>query len=137
MEGYVSTHDNPFLDAGWLRTGDLVRVDGDRVHFAGRKDATINVGGMKVQPLEVETILLEVEGILEACVFGIANPVTGQLVIADIVVHPGKDAQDVRRNAAAHARERLPSYKVPRSIRVVDSIATSQAGKKLNVAASA
>ena len=112
-------------------------MDGDRVQFAGRKDTTINVGGMKVQPLEVEAVLLEVEGILEACVFGVANPVTGQLVIAEVVIDPGKDVQDIRRNAAAHARARLASYKVPRSIRVVESITASQAGKKLNAAVSA
>ena len=135
MEGYASPHDNPFLDDGWLRTGDLVRQDGDRIQFAGRTDTTINVGGMKVLPLEVEESLLLTEGVVEARVSGVANPIAGQLVVAEIVVEPGRDAQQVAQAAAEHARAHLAAYKVPRSIRVVDSIATSQAGKKLNTAA--
>ena len=135
MEGYASPHDNPFLEDGWLRTGDLVRLEGARVQFAGRRDTTINVGGMKVLPLEVEEALLAVEGVAEACVSGTASPITGQLVVAEIVVEPGADRQMVAKAAAAHARAHLAAYKVPRSIRVVDSIATSQAGKKLNTGA--
>jgi len=136
MEGYSSPHDNPFLEDGWLRTGDLVRLEGDRIQFAGRRDTTINVGGMKVLPLEVEECLLEVEGVAEARVSGIANPIAGQLVVADIVVEPGRDARQVAQAAAARARARLAPYKAPRSIRVVDSIAVSQAGKKLNTGSS-
>jgi acyl-coenzyme A synthetase/AMP-(fatty) acid ligase len=137
MQGYASAHDAPFLDDGWLRTGDLVRREGDRIQFAGRVNATINVGGMKVQPLEVELRLLETEGVAEARAWGIASPITGQLVVAEIVVEPGMDPDQVVRAAAAHVRSRLAPHKAPRSIRVVDSIAASPTGKKLLLRASA
>lgn len=135
MEGYASSHDNPFVGDGWLRTGDLVRLEGDRVQFVGRADTTINVGGMKVQPLEVEQILLEVPGVADARVSGVPNPIAGQLVVAEIVLEPGREAREVTQAAGVHARSRLAAYKVPRSIRVVDSIATSPVGKKQNTGA--
>lgn len=134
MEGYASAHESPVLEDGWLRTGDLVRHEGDRIQFAGRKDTIINVGGMKVLPLEVEEVLLAVEGVAEARVTGVANPMAGQLVVAEIVVEPDRDAQQVAKAAAAHARSLLAAYKVPRSIRVVDSIAASETGKKRSAA---
>src|SRR5262249_39829660 len=88
MAGYISGHDSPVDGEGWLDTGDLVRIVDDRVFFIGRKDSIVNVGGQKVRPEEVEALILQLPGVLDAHVKAIANPITGQLVGVDIVVAP-------------------------------------------------
>jgi acyl-coenzyme A synthetase/AMP-(fatty) acid ligase len=128
MAGYVSDHASPLDHEGWLDTGDLVRIDGDRVFFEGRRDDTINVGGQKVRPQEVETLILRIAGVLDVHVKGIANPITGQLVGADIVA-PGMDDADIREKVKAACKD-LPAYAAPRIVRVVAELRTTQSGKK-------
>lgn len=131
MLGYASTHEDPVDEAGWVSTGDVVRIDGDRVLFAGRTDSRINVGGYKVSPEEVERVLLEVEGVAEACVTGVPNPITGNALMAELVCAVGFDSDSVKAEAARHARSRLDSYKTPRIVKMVESISVAESGKKV------
>jgi acyl-CoA synthetase (AMP-forming)/AMP-acid ligase II len=130
MLGYASGEASPGLSDGWLGTGDLVEQTGDRVYFRGRQDSMISVGGAKLTPEEVEAILLEVPGVNEARAFGVKNPITGQVVGVEILAEPGINRDELRAAVVRHAMARLPAYKVPRSIRFVDSMKLSQAGKK-------
>jgi acyl-CoA synthetase (AMP-forming)/AMP-acid ligase II len=130
MLGYAGGGASPWLEDGWLRTGDLVELTGDRVYFRGRQDSMISVGGAKLTPEEVEAVLLEVPGVHEVRVFGIRNPITGQIVGAEIVAEPGVSRDELRTAVVRQAAARLAPYKVPRSIRFVESMALSQAGKK-------
>src|SRR5262249_14176189 len=79
---HAEGHSDPTTPDGWLATGDLVRVEADRVVFLGRQDSLINVGGAKVFPQEVEGFLLGLPGIVEARVRPVRNPITGQAVLA-------------------------------------------------------
>ena len=81
MLGYLNAP-NPFDADGFFDTGDLVDVDGDWLRFLGRKSDIINVGGSKVYPAEVESVLLELDNVADVSVSGEPSPLTGQLVAA-------------------------------------------------------
>jgi acyl-CoA synthetase (AMP-forming)/AMP-acid ligase II len=115
----------------WVATGDLVERRGDRVLFRGRKTDLINVGGRKVLPATVETVLREAAGVGDVRVYGKGSSLVGQLVAADIVLARGSKEGEVRAEINRIARDRLAEHEVPRLLRVVDSIACSRAGKVL------
>ncbi len=134
MEAYVDgTGTASLTPDGWLVTNDLVEERGERVVFLGRADVLINVGGAKVSPDEIEAVLLEVSGVAEARVSGVANPITGQIVVAEVVLSQGYDEEVLRRSIVQYTRACLPPYKVPRVIRFVQAIPYSSAGKKLRM----
>lgn len=114
---------------GWVATGDLVERHGDRVLFQGRKTDVINVGGRKVMPSTVETVLREATGVGDVRVYGKSSSLVGQLVAADIVLARGSDEHAVRGEINRIARGRLAQHEVPRLLRVVKSIAQNGAMK--------
>jgi acyl-CoA synthetase (AMP-forming)/AMP-acid ligase II len=130
MVGYVSGYADPSTEDGWIRTGDMVRVEGDRVLFMGRSDTRINVGGYKVCVEEVERALLAVEGIADARVVGVPNPLTGQALRADVLYARGADPEEVRLRAIRDLKASLESYKVPRLFRTMDAPDLAPSGKK-------
>jgi long-chain acyl-CoA synthetase len=119
MLGYLNAP-SPFDREGFFDTGDLVDVDGEWLRFRGRQSEIINVGGSKVYPAEVESVLLELDNVADASVTGERSPITGQLVSATIrLVEPEPlDAFKVRLRR--FCAERLSTYKVPARIRIVD-----------------
>jgi acyl-CoA synthetase (AMP-forming)/AMP-acid ligase II len=131
MSHYINRETGPlFSDDGWLITGDLVELAGDRVLFHGRQDFLLNIGGAKVRPEEVEAALLGLAEVADASVYGVKNPLTGFLVGADIVLRADLPAGDARTSILTALRAQLESYKVPRILKFVDAIAVSEAGKK-------
>jgi acyl-coenzyme A synthetase/AMP-(fatty) acid ligase len=130
MSGYASDTAQPRRDDGWLVTADRVEIRGDRAFIVGRDDSTINVAGSKVYPLMVEQFLLTHPGVVEAHVYGVANPISGQLVAADIVLEPDMDATATRSAILKACRENLAQYQVPRALKIVDAIAVRESGKK-------
>ncbi len=131
MSSYLhSTNNSPFSEDGWLITNDLVEVAGDRVLFRGRSDLVLNIGGAKVTPEEIEAVLLEHPDVAEAVVYGIANPITGATVAADIQCRPNLDEASLRKSLLQYAKSRLESYKIPRIIRFNHDTGTSDGGKK-------
>jgi acyl-coenzyme A synthetase/AMP-(fatty) acid ligase len=131
MRGYVQAEDRtPFTEDGWLITNDLVEVHGDRALFKGRADSVINVGGAKVSPEEVESVLLEFPDVVEAVVYGIPNSITGSTVAADIRPVPQANEEELRPALLQFAKTRLEPFKVPRVLRFEQEITISDAGKK-------
>lgn len=130
MRGYVSDSAQPLQADGWLATADRVEIRDNRAYIVGRDDSTINVGGSKVYPLMVEQFLLKQPGVLEARVFGVANPISGFLVAAEVVLDRALDPAEARSSILATCREGLAQYQVPRVFKVVDAIAVKQSGKK-------
>ncbi|MFN8037126.1 MAG: class I adenylate-forming enzyme family protein [Acidimicrobiia bacterium] len=128
MGGYVGL-DDPRDRTGLYATGDLVEHVGDRVHFLGRRNESINVGGQKVHPREVEEILLAEPRVRAVRVSGASSSVAGQIVRADVVAVPGADAAELRRALLDECRRRLQPYKVPRILRIVDEIEQTDSGK--------
>ncbi|WP_052063709.1 ANL family adenylate-forming protein [Nitrincola sp. A-D6] len=115
---------------GYLDTEDLVEIRGDRVIFLGRASGAINVGGNKVSPEYVEACIRQVPGILEACVYGKSSSMMGQLVAADIVISREADSQSLRQLVMQHCQEHLTPWQRPISLRFVDNLNLTSAGKK-------
>lgn len=130
MRGYVTESTQPLLEDGWLATADRCEINGDRVRVLGREDSTINVGGSKVYPLAIETFLLSLPAVVEARVYGVANPISGFLVAAEVVLAPGRDTAAARTEILAACRNQLAGYQVPRIFKIVDAIAVGASGKK-------
>jgi acyl-CoA synthetase (AMP-forming)/AMP-acid ligase II len=119
MLGYLNWP-SPFNTEGWFCTGDSVEVDGEWLRILGRKSEIINVGGEKVYPGEVEGVLHEVENIRDVVVVGRANPISGQVVFARVVLHHPEPIEQVFKRIRCHCRGRLEPFKVPASIELVD-----------------
>lgn len=132
MRSYVHSTGakNPLTEDGWIVTGDLVEVREDRVIFLGRADRMINIGGLKVTPEEIEGVLLQIPDVAEARVFGAANPITGQILAAEIVPATGVDRDALRQTILAYTQKVLSPQKIPRVIRFVETIQATDAGKK-------
>jgi len=115
----------------WIDTGDIVTHVDDRILFVGREDCVINVGGGKVWPETVESVLCSVPGIAEAFVYGKRNALLGALVMADIVVSPGHDSSTVIKTARLMCSQKLQRHETPQRLRQVMEIGAGETGKKV------
>lgn len=118
-----------FVD-GWLKTGDVVRVDdAGRVHIVDRIKDIINRGGEKVSSIEVETILAGAPGVAEVAVIAVPDSVMGEKVGAVLVA----DDTDIDLSAVLdHCREHLADFKIPQHVAVhSDPLPRNPGGKLL------
>jgi acyl-coenzyme A synthetase/AMP-(fatty) acid ligase len=128
--------DGPLLlDAdGFVDTGDILELRNERYYFVGRRGGIINVGGLKVHPEEIEAVINRHPDVHMSLVRPRKNPITGAIVIADVVLRSGtgpdngRDA-DLRREILQVCRASLPQHKVPAAIRFVPSLDVSATGK--------
>ncbi len=120
-------------DDGFVNTRDVLTLANRRYFFGGRQDGTINVGGLKVHPEEVEAVLNSHPRVSLSLVRGKPSPVLGGLVIADVLLSgASSDTSEAKRisgEVMAFCRERLPAYKVPALIRPVSSLQITDTGK--------
>jgi acyl-CoA synthetase (AMP-forming)/AMP-acid ligase II len=121
---------------GFVDTHDLVELRGDRYYFIGRSDGAINVGGLKVYPEEVEAVINRHPAVRMSIVKARSNPITGALVVADIVTQPVSGNVDATLDRAAlqsqileTCRRALAPHKVPALIRFVPSLEITSSGK--------
>ena len=124
-------HNNPQADAasfvrGWFRTGDCGMLDEQGyLTLAGRIKETINRGGEKISPLEVDEALLSHPGVIDAVAYAVPDEKYGETVAAALVLRPGVKADDVLE----HVRLRLASFKVPSVVHVTNEIPKTATGK--------
>jgi o-succinylbenzoate---CoA ligase len=119
------------LEGGWLRSGDLGRLDpSGRLVVLGRSDDLVISGGVNVHPDEVEAVLATHPAVAEAAVAGRPDPEWGQRVAAFVVpsdpAHPPTLAE-----LRAFAREHLAPAKAPRELVLVPELPRSASGKLL------
>ena len=132
MLGYWNRPDETAakLRDGWLRTGDLGRLDADGyLSLVDRLDDMINVAGQKVFPAEVEAVLAAQPGVAAAAAYPVADPVFGQRVAATVVPATGHPPRT--EDLVAACRRQLAAYKVPQSIELADTLPVSPTGKLL------
>lgn len=120
MLGYINAP-SPYTEDGWFKTGDAVEVKGDYFQILGRKSELINVGGEKVYPQEVESVILEMEDITDVLVFGEKNPLTGNIVCARVATDSSKSKEEIIKEIKTLCRAKLASFKVPVKITIGDA----------------
>jgi len=112
----------------YVLPGDMAMVEADgSVILLGRGSVSINTGGEKVYPEEVEALLKGHPSVYDVLVVGVPNERWGEQVTA--VVQPTAGTSPTLEELDAHCRGRLAGYKIPRSIVVVDQIVRSPSGK--------
>jgi len=131
MLGYLNAQ-SPFTEDGWFVTGDMVEVDNEYFKILGRKSEIINVGGEKVYPTEVESVIQEIENIAEVTVHGEKNLIMGNIVCAKVGLSVSRDDhRAVGRQIKNYCREKLQGYKVPAKIKIIDEKQYSDRFKKI------
>jgi fatty-acyl-CoA synthase len=115
---------------GWFHTGDLARCDEDGFYYiADRKKDMFISGGENVYPAEIEKVLYTHAAVAMAAVIGVPDEKWGEVGRAFIVLQPGQSASE--EDFLAHCRAHLAKYKVPKSVRFLDALPLSAAGKIL------
>jgi acyl-CoA synthetase (AMP-forming)/AMP-acid ligase II len=120
MFGYLNAP-NPFDGEGWLCTGDKVEVRGDYYRILGRESDLIFVGGEKVYPAEIETVLQEDSNVREATVFGVKHPMMGSIAHANLSLHEPEDAAALTARLRRLCVSRLARFKVPVRFTIVSN----------------
>ena len=134
---YLGDNAPALLDAeGFVDTGDMLELRDGRYHFSGRRGGIINVGGLKVHPEEVEAVINRVPGVRMSLVKSKKNPITGAIVVADVVMSPAAGDGDtagqtevIKREILDSCRKSLAAHKVPTIIRIVPSLDVTPSGK--------
>jgi acyl-CoA synthetase (AMP-forming)/AMP-acid ligase II len=116
---------------GFVDTGDMVELRGDRYYFVGRRGGIINIGGLKVHPEEIEAVINRHAQVRMSRAKSRRSPITGSVVVADVILTAdGADrAKEIRDEIVANCRASLAPHKVPAVIRVVEALDVTPAGK--------
>ena len=118
------------IRGGWLRTGDMGRLDADHyLYIVERKKDLIIRGGFNIYPRDVEEALYAFPAVAEAAVIGLPDTLMGEEVVAFVVLKPGQAA--TADEVAGFCQTRLAKYKCPKEIRFVDALPKSPVGKIL------
>ena len=114
---------------GFVDTGDMLELRGDRYYFVGRRDGVINVGGLKVHPEEVEAVINRHPQVRMSLVRTRKNPITGALVVADVVLEKigrWQRPAELQQDILPLCRSGLAPHKVPAAIKFVPALAVAE-----------
>jgi long-chain acyl-CoA synthetase len=133
MQGYWGRPDETaktITEDGWLRTGDIARMDSDGYFYiVDRLKDIIIASGFNIVPREVEEVLFEHPKVQEAVVAGVPDAYRGETVKAYVVLRPGAAA--TADELIAFCAERLAPYKVPKQVEFRSELPKTQVGKFL------
>lgn len=128
--GYLNAP-TPMTPDGWFMTGDAVLVDGDYFRVLGRKSELINVGGEKVYPAEVESVIESMDNVAEATVYGEKNPLVGNIVCVKVRTSEAVDPLEFAALVKEFCGERLERFKVPVKVHLADEHQSGDRFKKV------
>lgn len=130
--GYLNSSMDSFTKDGWFKTGDLVEtLDDDYLKIIGRNKEVINVGGQKVLPSEVESIILSMNEIDDCMVYGEKNIITGETVVCDVVCK--NEIQNIKVLIRKFCKDKLDNYKIPTKVNIVDKTNFTHRFKKIRI----
>ncbi len=130
--GYLNASMDSFTSDGWFKTGDLVEIIEDGyLKIIGRSKEVINVGGQKVLPAEVESVILTIDNIDDCLVYGVSNLITGQTVVCDVVLH--ESCEEIKKVIRLYCKDKLESFKIPTKVNVVEKTNFSDRFKKIRI----
>jgi long-chain acyl-CoA synthetase len=132
MLGYLNAP-SPFTEDGWFKTGDSVLTDGEFIKILGRESEIINVGGEKVYPMEVESIIQEFDNVAEVTVYGKKNAITGNIVCATVRLMCPDDPKKFSTALKKYCRGKMQAFKVPVKVEIDYEKQYSQRFKKTRV----
>ena len=131
IRGYLNASNEKFTTDGWFMTGDKVELGpNNTIRILGRTGEMINVGGEKLMPTEVESIILSVPGVIDCRAFGEKNALVGQTVAVDVVAAVGQNWETLRGLIRQTCRHTLTAYKVPTRLNLVSAISTNRLKKQ-------
>ncbi|MET0964470.1 MAG: malonyl-CoA synthase [Noviherbaspirillum sp.] len=117
-----------FTSDGYFRTGDVGRFDADGyLWIVGRSKDLIISGGYNVYPKEVESVIDDIEGVLESAVIGVPHADFGEAVVAVIVPKPGATVTEA--GIIASLKQQIANFKVPKRVHVVEELPRNTMGK--------
>ena len=130
---YIGAEAPQLTDAdGFVDTGDMVELRGERYHFVGRRGGIINIGGLKVHPEEIEAVINRHPEVRMSRAKSRKSPITGSIVVADVILADGCDMGSsgaIREKILAECRAQLAPHKVPAMIKFVSALDITAAGK--------
>ncbi len=129
--GYLNHSNDSFTEDGWFMTGDMVEVtENGFIKISGRLKEVINVGGEKVLPSEVESVIMEIDSVQDCLVRPEKNIITGQAVCVEVVLKSGFVFSEEKLKIKNYCKKNLDNYKVPVRIIEVESLSISNRFKK-------
>jgi acyl-coenzyme A synthetase/AMP-(fatty) acid ligase len=121
---------------GFVDTGDVLELRGDRYYFVGRRGGIINVGGRKVHPEEIEAVINRHPSVQMSLAKARKNPITGAVVVADVVLRselglgdPTTGVEALKSEILKACYRSLAPHKVPAAIRFVPFVEVTASGK--------
>jgi acyl-coenzyme A synthetase/AMP-(fatty) acid ligase len=113
---------------GWLRTGDLAYQDNEGYFYiAGRSSEMIKTGAHRINPAEIEEVILELDGVEEVAAIGVKDELLGHVI--KVVIVPSVNAAPDARSIQAHCKKNMANFKVPKYIEFVSDIPKTASGK--------
>ncbi|MEW6052153.1 MAG: class I adenylate-forming enzyme family protein [Candidatus Zixiibacteriota bacterium] len=128
-KGYWGINSSEYFLDGWFRTGDLGIMDADGfLTWEGRLKEQINIDGLKLTPMEVESVLMDHPRVKDCAVVGASDEMTGEVVVG-FVVPNGAPSRELEIELRRHCKDRLEIYKIPKKIVFIDEIPRTDTGK--------
>jgi len=125
----IGLFDNQQMEGEWYSTGDLVDIvseDPLTFRFISRSNEMINVGGYKVNPIEIEEAIRNLDGVKDVFVYGKSNRILGGIVCCDIIKKTDSLTELKIRESL---KSQLQEFKIPRVITFVDKLEITRTGK--------
>jgi len=130
MLGYLNAQ-SPFDEEGFFDTGDIVEQDGEWLKILGRGNEVINVGGLKVFPAEVESVLLEMADVEDVVVFGEDHAFVGKIVAAKFKLIAPESLKAFKIRMFEFCKTRMQKYKIPAKVYITDEINYTERFKRM------
>ena len=129
MLGYLNAP-SPFTEDGYFVTGDKVLQKNEYIKILGSESEIINVGGEKVYPQEVESVILQMKNVADVKVYGEKNSIMGNIVCAKVRLLNYADKKSFTNSLKLYCRKMLQNFMVPVKVEIVDMALHSNRYKK-------